>query len=316
MFKIFKKQNVESTVTEVIVDTPTRKADLLVQKIHKEFDDVESKILKECEDLLSSLEIPTESQLERKAKLMKQIGFVNSEIVTQAEVLEKRNQEVVEKKVKTEKIATSIMGLKVKYPKEKFITIDELDRICKKYNLIHAPVKNYVKDIPEKNLLEIADRKKLDQEDKYPLNKYLFKVMSFHSNSIQKDKLKGKEFELTLTVSEYLKIEENIFESDVLLSEKLGLERPIRGKSTLYKTGKITQINKQGLFIAAPQSHFNLKGLDKKSEFGYFNVTIREIKDPVVFEFCKNGLVRIISKWGTSDDQSYLDPMLTNENHN
>jgi hypothetical protein len=76
-------------------------------------------------------------------------------------------------------------------------------------------------------------------------------------------------------------------------------------------------IDKSGFFIAAPKTHFNLKGLTQKSKFGFFNVlTVTVPKDPIVFEYCKNGICRIITKWGTSDDQSYLDPALTNEIYN
>jgi hypothetical protein len=78
----------------------------------------------------------------------------------------------------------------------------------------------------------------------------------------------------------------------------------------------IIRTNKKGLFIAAPKSHFNLEGLNKKSKFGFFNVTVTEVKDPVVFEYCKNDIVRIVTKWGTEDDKAYLDPILTDEKLN
>ena len=75
-------------------------------------------------------------------------------------------------------------------------------------------------------------------------------------------------------------------------------------------------INKQSLFVAAPKSHFNLEGISKENEYGFFDVNHVEVKDPIVFEFCKNNLVRLVTKWGTEDDQSYLDPIVQNENLN
>ena len=60
----------------------------------------------------------------------------------------------------------TINEFKVKYPDSKFITIDQLEHICEKYALIHAPATNYIKDIPEKNVLEMANRKKLYEFDK------------------------------------------------------------------------------------------------------------------------------------------------------
>lgn len=43
---------------------------------------------------------------------------------------------------------------------------------------------------------------------------------------------------------------------------------------------------------------------------------ILHLADPVVFEYCKNNICRIVTKWGTEDDQAYLDPLLTNEIEN
>lgn len=45
-------------------------------------------------------------------------------------------------------------------------------------------------------------------------------------------------------------------------------------------------------------------------------ITTYELKDPVVFEYYKNNVIRIITKLETEDDQSYLDPNLVNETLN
>ena len=46
------------------------------------------------------------------------------------------------------------------------MTQEKLDEICEKYNLIHAPVKNYIGDVPEKNLQEIANAQPLKDHDR------------------------------------------------------------------------------------------------------------------------------------------------------
>lgn len=285
-----------------------------VEQIHKEFDDAEQKTLDACEALLNELNIPTESKIERKGELAEKIGFVNSEIVKKANYYkEKRKQE--ENKLRLAKETINLINdYKVRYT-EKIIPVSELERICEKYNLIHAPIANYVKDIPEKNLIEISEAKKLSDKDNPEL------VFNFEGNT-EFFKFLKEAFGKTENISE-LEIREKVISIHGRCPE--GWDNP-----TIHSTGlfiisrkcinnyafyyKCITVDKTGYFIAAPKSHFNLDGISKKSKFGFFNVSVtEEIKDPVVFEYMKGDLVRIITKWGTDDDQSYLDPSLTNE---
>lgn len=71
-----------------------------------------------------------------------------------------------------------------------------------------------------------------------------------------------------------------------------------------------TKIVKSGLFICAPQSHFDLDGL-KKNKFGFLKVIKTEVKDPIVFRYCRGG-VQVLSKWGLEAD----DELLYNEFEN
>jgi DNA-binding Xre family transcriptional regulator len=255
------------------------------------------------------------------------LGFVNSEVVKQANSIKEKQEEIKNKIDITSLQASYIRELKVKYPKEKFITTDELERICEKYNLIHAPVANYIKDIPEKNVLEMTNCKKLYIEDKLEESfiitevdglldfKKLLKILGKNNNNYE------------ITNSDVIKAHKNyrnINNNDSILREWL-FGKPadymvfydLKQHHNLdFRIREYEKIDKTGLFIAAPKSHFNLKGLNKKSKFGFFNVTVTEIKDPVVFEYCKNNICRIITKWGTEDDQSYLDPILFDEKLN
>ena len=294
-----------------------------VEVIHAEFDSAQDRILDECDKILAELKIPTETQIEKKANMLKELGFVNSETVHQANSLQEKAKKIENQINLTQSQAELIRYFKYKYPFDKFITIDELEKICTKYDLIHAPAQNYVKDIPEKNVLEMKNRRQLDSTDQIP---ELFHV----------DEVNGKEeFKKFLKVLGKNKPE---FTND----EVLELHRIYRGyinhgvKSWVFggtsdymvfydaKTAlnfdfgikSYSKVDRSGLFIAAPKSHFNLGGLTKKSKFGFFNVTVQEVKDPVVFEYCKNDICRIITKWGTEDDQSYLDPSLINETLN
>lgn len=284
------------------------KPKVTVEQIHAEFDAGEQKFQDECEKLLSELKIPTVTKIERKAEILEKCGFLNSETVKQSKNLKEEAKKIQIKLEVTKKKAKFLKELKMNYPNEKFITVNELNRICDKYGLIHAPVKNYIKDVPEKNALEMYNLKKLKQEHKEGFKQLLFlKKNLFHSDTptyvIERFTKKGVEFEGSIAVG-----------INNIIKDKFGLWD---GREYYYNYNyselRIEKIDKSGFFVAAPKSHFNLDGLDKKTKHGFFNVETFEVKDPVVFEYCKNDIVRIVTKWGTDDDQSYLDEGLINE---
>lgn len=299
-----------------------------VEEIHAEFDSAEERIQNEANKILEELKIPTETAVERKAKLAKELGFVNSSVVKEAHGIFARNKEIADKLHVTKKQASTLADYKIHYPKEKFLTVEELDRICDKYNLIYAPIVNYIKDIPEKNLLDIKTSRTLNDHHKEEDDEtYTFK----HDGSYKKEtfnkviKFLGKsEFtkqecnELLLkyrnngTPTEYDRI--NLLWN--LTSYCIEFKRLANIDDNFIADAVIKKTSKTGLFIAAPISHFDTKGLTETSTKGWFNVQTTEIKDPVVFQYCKDGWVRILTKWGTDDDQSYLDPALINETLN
>lgn len=298
-----------------------------VEVIHAEFDSAQDRILDECDKILTELNIPTETKIVKKAKMLEELGFINSETINQANSFLRNREEIKQKIDITSKQAETIKYFKVNYPNEKFITTHELERICNKYELIHAPVTNYIKDIPEKNVIEMINCKKLKEEDKlgniYFLSEFndSAKLMLQHMGKLnnpvfsdQEAAELSKRFGIGI-VKDWLP--SNNSDSWFSIGGEYYINcYKIQSDGTYPRYKKIIKIDKSGLFIAAPKSHFNLKGLDKKSKFGFFNVTIKEIKDPVVFEYCRDNICRIITKWGTEDDQSYLDEGLINETLN
>lgn len=323
MLKIFTRNKKVAQVAQTLENVISPPKIATVEEIHAEFDSAESRILDQCDTILAELQIPTETQIEKKAKLLQQLGFENSETVKQASVLKERTREIETKIHLTKQQADLIRSYKVKYPLEKFITVEELERICNKYNLIHAPVKNYIKDIPEKNVLEMTNYKRLDYYDRedtsYKLiglkSNYLLQVFGKIEPIFTSYDLKRVNYNFD-ALKEWINKGERTFGYCIAhygIDGNKGKEEP---NINDYDFKSIEKINKSGLFIAAPSSHFNLDGLDKKSQYGYFNVEKYEVKDPVVFEYCKNNICRIVTKWGTEDDQAYLDPLLTNEIEN
>lgn len=274
-----------------------------VEEIHQEFDSSEQKIIDECNKLLSECNIVTQTQVERKSEMLKSLGFVNSETV-------KISEELKNKYGRSKKQLNQIMDYKRKYPRDKFITVDELDRICKKYKLIHAPVNNYIKDVPEKNLLEIKNSTPLSNGDR--MERYqIITSITFMSGTPSSYKKFVRENMVNNSSIDISRFSDTNFKTIV---KGLGYEGSFGAWG--YDRIKLQTVDMSGYHIAAPKSHFNLDNLMNKTKFGFFNVTTTEVKDPVVFEYCKGNICRIITKWGTDDDQSYLEPSLFNENNN
>lgn len=260
----------------------------IVQEIHNEFDSSEEKLLMEARRIINE-----NSDVDVKAERLISVGFVNTELA-------------VKHLAKSKKLVTGTEQAKLieyyrqKYPFNKFITEQELDRICKKYNLIYAPVANYKKDVPDKNLKEIEVCSKLANED-YPKN--ILKCKVVFSNFIISF---GRDFLSMWNKSWWImpRTIDGNFRSTSAADEYYKNKYGIAGVDYVTSVVRNIEINKQGLFIAAPNSHFDLTGLQKE---GLLNstFTIVETKDPIVFRFVKGG-VQIISKWGLEAEDADL----------
>jgi len=254
-----------------------------VEEIHEAFDKAEDEVVSECEKLLAELKIPTETQIEKKAELMKQIGFNSSETVTQAQVLKERTEEIKEERNSKKLIADTINEFRVTYPKEKFITEDKLNELCKKYNLMYAPIKNYIKDVPEKNLLDIKNRKSLLFEHSIGiirngecLKTKFFKEykMYFQNPGKYVFKMLGSYLHLDLNTERNSLADE----SNYLIPRRIHLDSYGREEYKVsldtayqhftrnrwsYMLGDNKDVNKSGLFGAAPKTPPGIDSLDQ-----------------------------------------------------
>ena len=233
----------------------------LIAEIHNEFDTAQERLLEEANQLLASLAPQPEDIAER----LKRVGFRNTPTV-------RRVEEFQSEKMMAEVQAKLILYYKQTYPFLKFLTEDELERICEKYNLIFAKVDRYIKEVPEKNLRDIEQAQELKEDD--AINSFDLK-----SERLRKERLAG-------------------------LSSKDRFREEIK----YYMPMQSRENAKLGLFIAAPKSHFDLKGLEKTSTFGWGKP---EVKDPIVFRYVRGG-IQVLTKWGIEGE----DPMLYNEKFN
>ena len=256
----------------------------LVQKIHDEFDSAMDRLLVEAKSIIESV-----PQTE-KWKRLQQLGFTSSEPVKQAEQI---NYHLAINRQQ----ADLILYHKETYPFQKFLTEIELDRICDKYNLVYAPVSAYLKDVPEKNLKDIELAPPIKTEDKVGTITKITYTGELEADTLEHQKnLYRKGIFVAGSSPAY---------PSYIFRDATGLRK--HSHSAVYWEAK--EMNRSGLFIAAPKSHFNLKGLTKTASRRFEFVTIK--KDPIVFRYVRGG-VQVITKWGLEAS----DEALVNEINN
>ncbi len=275
----------------------------IIAEIHNEFNSAQDRLLSEAENILSKINLPNKLEKEEVANRLKSIGFINNPLVKQCDLIAKEREESKITLVKTEEEANIIRHYKYTYPFLKFVTEGELDRICDKYNLIHAPVKNYIKEVPEKNLRDIERAQILNSLDASK-NVKILRILNFWYDTPQgvKDFLSnGIEIpdDVNTKYDHYIEF----WVRNILR------ENGFTTGAYVYKNAEVESIDMSGLFIAAPKSHFDLGKLKKKSKYGFFDVEIFEVKDPIVFRYVKGG-IQILTMWGLeANDSSLINPV-------
>lgn len=257
---------------------------VIIQEIHDSFDNAQDELLKQATSIIKQ----HKPKLSDKAERLEKLGFVNSETV----VKNLTNKEVL---ISSKKDADLVNYYKTSYPFLKFLKEEQLDAICKKYNLIYAPVGRYKEDVPEKNVTEIENAQPLKDIDTLPK---MIKALSV------------KFSDQKTSFDRFL----NDYPNGLISVEQLKKWHPEIGTAFHCTYGfhikNYQEIDKSGLFIAAPKSHFNLEGLKNKA-FGFFNITITEVKDPIVFRYVKGG-IQVLSKWGLEANDEMLQQEILN----
>jgi len=141
------------------------KKEVTVQEIHDEFDNASNAFV---EQIRKMLEKTSETDLENVATL-KRLGFRNAGNV-------KRYEKLIESKEDAEKAKQYIDEYALRYT-EKFITEKMVELICKKYGLVLGETRNFVGEIPRKNIEELvtfaAKFRAKDKRDNYRGNNFM-----------------------------------------------------------------------------------------------------------------------------------------------
>lgn len=269
----------------------------IITEIHNEFDSAGDRLLEQAKAILNKT-LPDKTALEEKAEKLRKLGFINSSPVLEVAALKGERDSHNALLIETKKEAELILYYKQAYPFQKFLTENELERICDKYKLVSAPVASYIKDVPEKNLEEIANAAPLQAKDRFEV---YYKVSSITFMSAHTKAYK----DYVCNILEDMKFEKDDlseYNFDTIVEDFKGNKGH---PNYFYNSLKMEKIEKDGLFICAPESHFNLNSLTKKGKLSFFQVSYTEIKDPIVYRYCKGG-VQVLSKWGLEAEDDFL----------
>jgi hypothetical protein len=300
MLKLFKIPFLSKTSEVERVSHPLT----IVQQIHAEVDSIEDLLIQEANELINPNLI--NKDVLKKAERLKNLGFTSSSVVLSVEEETKVIQVQLGEIEKKKKLNGLVLYYKRTYPWQKFLTLEKFEEICKKYGLIYASVSRYLRDVPEKNLKEIENIKPLKtvDQDNEEVFIYITNAWSTYSGY---DLINKKKFSCSFQdFSSYPNIDDkevyNVIRKHI---PNLPSATYIFSKAIVFKE------NKSGLYIAAPKVDFNLNDFElNANEIGYLTEeVIKELKDPIVFRFCKGG-IQVISKWGLeARDEALVNPI-------
>lgn len=136
-----------------------------IQEIHKTVDMSSDKALEEARQILLELE---EKSVNSKADRLVRLGFTGTKEAKEIEQLRAQQE-------KFKRIRDSIVFYQNKFPFNKFITRDEANAVCNKYNLYIGDAPYFSGFVPERNVQEMerfVENYTLTQYYKSPVGAY------------------------------------------------------------------------------------------------------------------------------------------------
>jgi hypothetical protein len=194
---------------------------------------------------------------------MKKQGFGNVKEIKEKESEIKLQAEAREK-------ARLISDYKVRYPNKKFISTEEMDKICTDYKLLLGADQHYTGSMPARSMKEIIAFKL------HPTDEIHYKGTWRATESLQHDKTKGVIEWKEIPKDQYMRESEN------------GTKLVQNNKRTHYIS------NTDYKMVAAPESMFNIEGLVRE---GNQLKKVVEVDDPVCLQPVRFGYI-IVAVWG------------------
>src|ERR1044072_9231628 len=100
----------------------------IIAEIHNEFDSASERLLKDAKDIIA-----TDTG---KSDRLRQLGFVNAKPVKEVEDVRKSQHD-------SRQLAERVAYFSQRYPHNKFITEESVQKICEKYGLVFANASYY-----------------------------------------------------------------------------------------------------------------------------------------------------------------------------
>lgn len=265
------------------------KNEILVEEIHNTFNIASEKLLANAQEILNqSGTIPME-----KAERLKAIGFVNANEVKKWDKIKM-----------TKELADRIRYYQMAYPMNKFITEEQVKMICKKYNLVCAPVNAYSGFVPET---------KLKQIENFQIKKQDEKILNVKISCAWNTGVPYGDFLIRTRGGSHIHNELGMDLIPVNHPALYWMSGTLFSVNVNDNTGYVTQYKVYGtqqMLICAPKKDMNLKGLEKVGAIFTSFVTV-DVPDPVVLQPCNGGYL-IVAAWG--DEAS--DEIVVNPIHN
>lgn len=269
-----------------------------IQEIHRSFETAADILLLEAQKILKDC---SKKDVDKAGRLEK-LGFNQVPQVVELKE-EKRKAELSKEQIEL------IQYYKRNYPLNKFITENQVEEICKKWNLVLGDTTRYRGFVPEKNLKQI-EQFKLKQQDAnvvfcYDVVQYSGKkCKDFYVNGIVKESrgITSLFYHIYKPDSENYSFQSN--DGENFYSED---RYNYFGKAELGDIRfKIQTSN--SLKICAPIKDMDMTGMTVSRGF---RITKIHVPDPVVLQPVKGGFL-ILTAWG--DEAS--DPIVVNDINN
>lgn len=247
----------------------------VVEEIHRKVLTSGDDCLKEAQSILAKVSNDT-ADIELFEQ-MKQRGFANVKEIKEREAEIKQSAEARAR-------AKLIADYAIKYPNKKFISTEEMDKICTEYKLLLGADQHYIGSIPVRSMKEIVNFKLKEEDEIYYEGKWPA------IERMQLDKTKG--------VLDWKEIKKDDY-----------MTKTDNGKKLIQNNKRNHYIsNVDYCMIAAPKSMFNIEGMVVE---GNQLKKVVEVDDPVCLKPVRYGYI-IVAVWG----EELAIERMRNERHN